>query len=264
MYPVIKPIKVEEFDVEQSKYPQVGTLPMRSLILAPSGGGKTILIQNMILDIYRNCFSRVYVFSPSINVDATWVPVIDYLKKTLKQDSKKEPYLFDRYDEGALKKIIDTQHKLVSHMKANHMKKLFQILIVVDDFADDRQMVRNSQLLHSLYIRGRHTAISTITSTQVYNLISPIIRKNATNLFCFKLRNAKDLECLLEELSALYDKNTILEIYRTATEGPHNFLYINLTAKKLSDMFYLNFEKKIIPRSMVEKTARQLSNPSQP
>ena len=67
----------------------------------------------MILDIYRNCFSRVYIFSPSINVDATWVPVIDYLKKTLKQDSKKEPDLFDRYDEGALKKNIDTQHKLV-------------------------------------------------------------------------------------------------------------------------------------------------------
>ena len=42
MYPAIKPIKVEEFDVEQSKYPQVGTLPMRSLMLAPSGGGKTI------------------------------------------------------------------------------------------------------------------------------------------------------------------------------------------------------------------------------
>ena len=84
MYPVVKPFKVEEFDVEQSKYSQVGSLPMRSLILAPSGGGKTILIQNMILDIYRNCFSRVYIFSPSINVDATWVPVIDYLKKTLK------------------------------------------------------------------------------------------------------------------------------------------------------------------------------------
>ena len=257
MYPIIKPIKVEEFDVEQSKYKEVGSLPMRSLILAPSGEGKTILIQNMILDIYRNCFSRVYIFSPSINVDATWVPVIDYLKKTLKQDAKKEPYLFDRYDEGALKKIIDTQHKLVAHMKANHMKKLFQILIVVDDFADDRSLVRNSQLLHSLYIRGRHTAISTITSTQVYNLISPIFRKNATNLYVFKLRNAKDLEALLEELSALYDKNTILEIYRAATEGPHNFLYINLTAKKLSDMFYLNFEKKIVPRSTSEKIVHQ-------
>lgn len=249
MHPVIKPIKIEEFEVEQSKYPQVGSLPMRSLILAPSGGGKTILIQNMILDIYRNCFSRVYIFSPSVNVDATWVPVIDYLRKTLKQDDRKEQYLFDHYDEQALKKIIETQHRLVAHMKAHHMKKLFQILIVVDDFADDRALVRNSQLLHSLYIRGRHTAISTITSTQVYNLISPIIRKNATNLYVFKLRNYKDLEALLEELSALYDKQTIQDIYRKATsDGPHSFLYVNLTAKKPEDMFFLNLEKKIIPK----------------
>ena len=138
-------------------------------------------------------------------------------------------------------------------MKANHMKKLFQILIVVDDFADDRSLVRNSQLLHSLYIRGRHTAISTITSTQVYNLISPIIRKNATNLYVFKLRNAKDLEALLEELSALYDKNTILEIYWTATEGPRNFLYINITAKKLSDMFYLNFGKRLFLKAWLKE-----------
>jgi hypothetical protein len=78
------------------------------------------------------------------------------------------------------------------------------------------------------------------------------------------LRNAKDLEALLEELSALYDKNTILEIYRAATEGPHNFLYLNLTAKKLSDMFYLNFEKKIIPRNTSEKIVHPKSTPSQP
>jgi hypothetical protein len=29
-------------------------------------------------------------------------------------------------------------------------------------------------------------------------------------------------------------------------------------------MFYLNFEKKIVPRSMVEKKAHPIPNPSQP
>ena len=212
MRPEIKPAKTEEYSVEQSQYPQVGKLPTRALILAPSGGGKTILIQNIILDIYRNCFSRIYIFSPSVNVDAAWTPVKNYLTKSLKQDEKKEKYLFDSYDEPALRHIIETQHKLIEHVKGNKMNQLFQIIIVIDDFADDRALVRNSQLLHSLYIRGRHLAISTITSTQVYNAISPIIRKNATSLYVFKLRNYKDLEVLLEELSALYDKQTILEI----------------------------------------------------
>ena len=41
----------------------------------PSGAGKGVLVQNMILDIYKGCFERVYVFSPSINVDVTWQPV---------------------------------------------------------------------------------------------------------------------------------------------------------------------------------------------
>jgi hypothetical protein len=221
----------------------------------PSGGGKTILIQNMILDIYKNCFSRVYIFSPSVKVDAAWTPVIEYLTKQLKQDDNKERFLFDSYDENAMRHIIDTQHKLIAHMKANKMNKLFQILLVIDDFADDRRLVRNSQLLHSLYIRGRHLAISTITSTQVYNAISPIIRKNATNLYVFKLRNYKDLEALLEELSALSDKQTILEIYKLATDEPHSFLFVDLTAQSVRDMFYKSLKQKLIPQSVHVQTA---------
>ena len=60
MYPEIKPAKTQEYQVDQSKYTQVGKLPTRALILAPSGGGKTILIQNMILDIQKLFFACVY------------------------------------------------------------------------------------------------------------------------------------------------------------------------------------------------------------
>ena len=73
--PKIKPIKMDEFTSTQSKYDHCAQLPTRSLILAPSGGGKTVLLQNMILDIYKDCFSRIYIFSPSIDVDMTWEPV---------------------------------------------------------------------------------------------------------------------------------------------------------------------------------------------
>ena len=73
--PDIKPIKIKEYEVKQSKYPHVGKLPIRSLLIGPSGSGKTVLLQNMILDIYHDCFSRIYIFSPSIDVDASWTPV---------------------------------------------------------------------------------------------------------------------------------------------------------------------------------------------
>ena len=88
--------------------------------------------------------------------------------------------------------------------------------------------------------------ISTITSTQVFNALSPIIRKNITQLYVYKLRNYKDLETVLEELSALADKKVLLEMYNLATYEPHSFLYINLMAKKLEEMFYIRFDKRLI------------------
>ena len=86
MIPKIQPIGLEKYTVEQSKYNNVGKLPLRALLVAPSNSGKTILLQNFILDIYKNCFERVYIFSPSIHVDSTWKPVIQYLKN---QEDKK-------------------------------------------------------------------------------------------------------------------------------------------------------------------------------
>ena len=124
-------------------------------------------------------------------------------------------------------------------MKSKKKKKLYQILILVDDFADDPSFSRNSKLLHSLFTRGRHSMISTIVATQKFVAIHPIIRTNATELFIYRLRNQKDLESFLEELSALYDKKTLLRLYQHATEMPFSFLYVKLTAHDKKDMFII-------------------------
>ena len=89
--PVIKPIKVKEYTFKQSKYKQCGSLPVRGIILGPSSAGKGVLLQNMILDIYRDCFERIYIFSASINVDHTWLPVKKYIsEKIMKKDDEPE------------------------------------------------------------------------------------------------------------------------------------------------------------------------------
>ena len=58
--PIIKPIQTKQYETKQSKYNVVSKLPLRSIVLGPSGSGKSI--QNMILVIYRDCFSRIYIF----------------------------------------------------------------------------------------------------------------------------------------------------------------------------------------------------------
>ena len=115
--------------------------------------------------------------------------------------------------------------KITEYMKKHKKTKMFQVLIIIDDFADDPKFCRSSKLLHSLYTRGRHSYISVITATQVFVALHPIIRKNATDLYSYKLRNYRDLETLIEELSALEPKKVLLEMYKLATEEPYSFWY---------------------------------------
>jgi len=245
--PKVEPIKVEEYTVKQSEYEACGKLPIRSVILGPSGSGKTVFLQNVILDIYRDCFSRMFIFSPSIEVDMTWRPVKEYIEKHMKvKHTAEEPIYFDHYDPDALANILDTQHKITNFMKKRGDKKLFQILIIVDDFADDPSFTRQSKLLHALYVRGRHNMISTITATQKFSAIHPIIRVNATELYVYRLRNYKDLDTFIEEVSAVYDKKTLMDLYNVATSEPYGFLYIKLTAKNKEDMFYKRFDHRLV------------------
>ena len=122
---------------------------------------------------------------------------------------------------------------------------MFSILIVVDDFADSPSFSRNSKLLHSLFTRGRHSQISTIVATPKFNALSPIIRVNASDLYVFRLRNYSDLQTFLDEVSAIADKNLILEMYSLATDQPFSFLTVKLTAKNKNDIFMIRSDKKL-------------------
>ena len=119
--PKIHPIKEKCWECTQSKFSQVPKCPLRMLAIGPSGSGKSVALQNMILDIYRNCFSRIYIFSPSIEIDSIWDEVKTYIKKELKP-SKDEKYLFDHYDPKDLEHIIDQQYKITEYLKKQKKK----------------------------------------------------------------------------------------------------------------------------------------------
>ena len=120
--PVIKPVRQKEYLFKQSKYKQCGSLPVRSIILGPSGSGKGILLQNMILDIYRDCFERIYIFSPSINVDHTWLPVKKYISEKIMKKDDEPDFFYDTYDPESLEKIINNQKKIVEYQKTKRYK----------------------------------------------------------------------------------------------------------------------------------------------
>ena len=208
-------------------------------------------LQSAILDVYRDCFARIYMFSPTASSDHTWEPVYKYIRKSLKVPEE-EPISFDEFDVEALNKIIDTQKRIIKYQKDHNQKQLHGILIVVDDFGGDIGIMRGKQgeAIKNLFLMGRHFAISCIVSIQKYRLASSVMRTQATLLVWFKSRSQIDLDAFLEENSALVPggRKQLMEIYRMATAEPYSFLVVNMMEKDLSKVFMKRFESYLAPQ----------------
>ena len=73
--------------------------------------------------------------------------------------------------------------------------------------------------------------ISTLVSTQKFAALSRLIRVNADSLYVFRLRNYQDLAMFLEEVSAIVDKKSLLQMYKRSTDEDFGFLFVKLNAR---------------------------------
>ena len=192
--PDVKPIDEIKYDFKLSKHEVVPKLPMRAMIVGPSGSGKSKLLVSMILYIYRGAFERILIWSPSVSLDSIWLPVKKYIKEGLKVDNDKEPCWWDEFNVEDLERVIETQNKIIEYQKKQGMNKLFNILVILDDVSDNPAITRNNKLLNSLLCRGRHSGISTLVSLEKLSTVPPIIRVNISHLFYYKVRNYKELK----------------------------------------------------------------------
>ena len=243
--PTVEAIDILQYNYKNSQYEILPKLPAGMIAVASSTGGKSVLIQNLTLKINRGSFERIHIFSPSIHVDDTWTAVKKCLSDMMKADAEKEQIYYEEHDPVALKKIIETQHKVIDFQKKRNNKELYSILIVVDDFADDPKFVRYSNILHGLFTRGRHSAISCILSTQNSNVLEPIVRLSASAVFIFRLKNMNEVNSFLEENSALVDKKAFYDMYQQAAIfAPYSFFYINTNVKDVNNTFFINFQQR--------------------
>ena len=69
--------------------------------------------------------------------------------------------------------------------------------------------------------------------------LAPECRKQATAVYCLRLRNQADLDGLVEELAAVHPKGKkgILELYRRATSEQFGFPYGDLMQRDPDLMF---------------------------
>ena len=201
--PIVKPYKTKEYTFTQSRYDVAPRIPVSMVITGQSGSGKTVLLSNLILNIYRGCFSRIFIWSSSIDLDPVWTPVKNHVENTLKIDTKKKKCLLIRLTLMKCKKVLNLQHKINEFQKKNGETKMFSVLFLVDDFTDQASFAKHNNLLNALYIKARHYGVNIISSSQKYNGLSTTIRTNSRQLIFFKLRNYKEVEAASNELSGV-------------------------------------------------------------
>ena len=77
--------------------------------------------------------------------------------------------------------------------------------------------------------------------------LATIVRVNARNLLIWRLRNAKEIVALVEELSATYPVETLHQMYLQAVEDqPYSWWFVDLIAKEKTRMFHIRFEHRQI------------------
>ena len=227
-------------------------LPTSFLLAAPTASGKSQIILNLLLRYYKDQFARIWIFSPSIKLDPQYAALRKHLEKM--SDQQKEPLYFEDMDQAALGKILNEQRLITESCRKRKVKPP-QVCVVLDDMADRGDILQkrsggqsNGSWLVTLATRGRHMNVTWIISSQCLNLVGTVIRKNCRAMCVWRLRNYKEIETLCEELSGVYDKNTIMELYRHATEEPYSFLFVRLDAKTRGEMFFKRFEKRLISK----------------
>ena len=120
--------------------------------------------------------------------------------------------------------------------------------------ADMPQLHKPNGALDTLFIRGRHTQVSTWVSSQKLRLISAAVRVNMQFLCCWRLRNQHELDAVVEELSGLLPKEQ-------ATREPYSFLFVYYL-KPRNEMFFKRFEERFALEKEADGSGAQLPGPA--
>ena len=249
-------LTTEPFDKQHKKYPEIHpdlVQPSFSLLLVgPKGSGKSNLILRLLFGnkkpkstkkgnthykFYRHFFDKVYIFSPSWNLD----PKMERCKIPDEQIYD-DPELYPEI----IEEIIGTQTDSIEEESKDECE---HVLMVFTDLAGAKGVFSQSKgIMNKLAFNLRHFKISLVIDTQSLRQINPAFRENLSGVVLFSgINNRLELEKVKEEFLGFFDKKEQDKILDFAFQKPYDFLYINFQKFGL-ERYFRNFNKMIISR----------------
>jgi len=177
--------------------------PFRSLVVAPSGSGKSNFITNLISLFCKGkgTYDSIYIFCKS-------------------RDEPLYQFLGDKS-----KGLIEIHENLEKLPALNDLKTSEQTLIIFDDFITD---IKKFPIISEYFIRGRKRCCSLMFLSQSYFNTPKVIRKNINYCVVLKLGGTRDVNSILRECSIGLTKEELLYMYQQAIKQKFDVFMINL------------------------------------
>lgn len=248
--------KQKKHDIMHTVYPppfpnQLPIHPFSLLIAGKGRSGKTTMCLGLLTkrDFYFNYFNRFIIVSPNIH-QPQWERTLEKLKDKVD--------IFDSFDDKTEQTIDSILRLNRDEIRLNGRLVTPKILIIFDDMIDNKRL-RGSQLLDHIMTRGRHSNLSVIFCTQVFNRFPLQYRKLLTNVISYGTANEKEVETLADEFCHKeLNHDQFKRVFDYATKKPYDFFHIDTRAKDDKDMYRHNFCETL---HVIPRTERNVGHP---
>ena len=245
-------LTIRPFDNQHQRakqlHPDLLQPPFTLLLVGPKGAGKSSVIlrliygnkkskkctpDNMHYKFYRHYFGKVYVFSPTWELD----------DKTTRCRIPPDQ-IFDNSStyEEVLTEIVEGQ---MEDIKEDGKENADHILLIFSDLAGTKLYSNAKGILNKIAFNHRHLKISSILDSQGLRQINSAFRNNLSGIMLFAgISNRLEIKKITEEFLGKYTEKEARKILKYAFDGSaYNFVYINFQQR---GSLYKNFNKLII------------------
>jgi hypothetical protein len=193
-------------------------------IIGGRGRGKSTILLNLLNGYLKQYYNNIYFCSTTAKRDPKFEKLIEELED--------EDHFYDSFSDTICSEIME---KLIQNIEEKETRNL----IILDDVASmiPASTEKNSSF-NKLIMGSRHYKTDIILTSQCFNKLNTIVRKNLDIISLFSTVNKKELTSYTDELNV--DKDQFLN-YLDLLEGKHEFLTISFLHG--NPVFFKNFDK---------------------